>query len=132
MSERAKAKKREETRIQNGIRTTIGAEPDFELFRCNNGVATYGKARVVYGLGTGAPDLVGMLTVFGVAVWVAFEVKVPGEDATDEQRAVHATWRRFGALVFVVHSVEEAVAMLEYARGTARAIIREAVVGGAS
>lgn len=135
----SKAKKREESIVQAGIRRAIGAEKDFDLFRNNVGEALFGKARVAYGLGTGTPDLVGMLSVWGVAIWVAFEVKAPGEEPSLEQRRVHAAWRARGVFVFVVHSVDEAVAMLEYARGAALAILRESAardlasaLGGAS
>lgn len=119
-------RKREETRISALIRLDIGAEPDFQLLRNNNGMATYGKAKVAYGLGTSSPDFVGQLFVMpDVSAWVCFEVKVPGEDATDEQKDCHKLWRSFGAIVFVVHSAEEARAALEYARGTVRARLNE-------
>jgi hypothetical protein len=100
---------------------------------------------VPYGLGVGSPDLVGLLrvelrhrnegdpvvvrsidgvddAVFALtrpvspAIWLCLEVKVPGEEADDHQAKVHDIWRRFGAVVEVVHSVAEARAALERAR----------------
>ncbi len=122
----ADQRKREETRISALIKLEVGSEPDFQLMRNNNGLAEYGKAKVVYGLGSGSPDFVGILRITDdLGAWVCLEVKVPGEDATDEQKACHALWRTFGAIVVVVHSAEEARAALEYARGTIKARLNE-------
>ena len=135
-----------EKQIQRDIEADLGAEPDLLLLRNSVGQARYvneedGKEFFVpYGLGTGSPDLVSMLrvdlvkrgTVPGtterpsrgslargrgsVGVWFCLEVKCPGEDATPEQEKVHAIWRRFGAIVEVVHSVVEARDALNRAR----------------
>jgi hypothetical protein len=79
-------------------------------------VTTDGKEfHVPYGLGDGSPDLVGMLAPRGT--WLCLEVKVPGEDPDPHQAKVHEIWRRFGALVFTVHDVQEARAALATARG---------------
>ncbi len=124
-----------ESEIQRQIEAALGSEPDFLLLRNTVGAAKHyaddGTFRMQkFGLGVGSPDLVGILKVrfrsddpldhprtFGV--WVAMEVKVPGEDATDEQTKVHHIWRQFGALVYTVHSVEEARAALDDARRAA-------------
>lgn len=115
-----------EKEIQRAVELAIGAEHDLLLMRNSVGLAPYfdaktGKTwRVPYGLGVGSPDLVGILLVGRLGVWLALEVKVPGEDATDEQAKVHAIWRRFGAYVAVVHSVAEARFALTAARALAR------------
>lgn len=120
-----------EKKIQRDIEADMGAEPDLLLLKNSVGLATYfndqGKEfKVPYGLGVGSPDLVAMLRISvahesigvgAIAAWLCLEVKCPGEEATDEQKKVHAIWRRFGALVFVVHSVKEARAALAIARG---------------
>lgn len=131
-----------EKQIQRNIEADLGAEPDLLLLRNSVGKATFTdeekgeQFHVPYGLGVGSPDLVGILrlTIKGrvcvsggkivghtkdhlaLGVWFCLEVKAGDEDATDEQKKVHAIWRRFGALVFVVHSVAEARAALEEAR----------------
>jgi hypothetical protein len=110
-----------EAEVQRQIEAAIGAEPDLLLFKNSVGKARYvtktdGKEfHVPYGLGEGSPDLVGVLAPRGV--WLCLEVKVPGEDAEPHQAKVHDVWRRFGALVFVVHSADEARTALTTARG---------------
>lgn len=121
-----------ERQIQAEIERAIGAEPDFLLLRNSVGRARYvtddGREYFVpYGLGVSSPDLVGILRVRvtayqgayfprTVGIWLCLEVKAEGEDATDEQKKCHAIWRRFGAIVDVVHSVSGARAALERAR----------------
>lgn len=120
-----------EAEIQRRILAELGAESDYLVIKNSVGVARHyddkGKSwSVPYGLGVGSPDIVGMLrfdvVLDGItrtqrlAIWVCMEVKVPGEDATDEQARIHEVWRSFGALVDVVHSVDEARSALEGAR----------------
>ena len=116
MSKRPKLEKT----IQAEIEAAIGAEPDFLLLRNAVGKATFyndeGKAyHSAFGLGTGSPDLVGILGPHGR--WLCLEVKVPGEEAEPHQEVCHQQWRVFGALVYVVHSVDEARSALTAARG---------------
>jgi dihydropteroate synthase len=108
-----------EALIQREIELALGAEPDCVLLRNSVGVARNvddeGRERfIAYGLGPGSPDLILILAPRGRLV--GLEVKRPGEDATPEQRHVHAIWRRFGADVVVVHDVEEARAAVDDAR----------------
>ena len=115
-----------ESEVQRRILAEIGAEPDFCVFRNHVGVAKFyddeGKMRVQhFGLLRGSPDLVGMLRVGHIAAWVALEIKCPGEDAEPHQAVVHDQWRAFGALVYVVHSPDEARAALDDARRQVRA-----------
>jgi hypothetical protein len=105
--------------IQADIEAAIGAEPDLLLLRNSVGKATYytdkGSAyHVPYGLGNGSPDLVGILAPHGR--WLCFEVKAQEGHLNVDQAKCHAVWRRFGALIYVVRSVEEARAALEDAR----------------
>jgi hypothetical protein len=110
-----------ENSIQRDVELAIGAEPDLLILRNNVGQAkhineTTGDIyRMPYGLGVGSPDLVGILGPRGR--WFCLELKQPGELPTAKQRACHAAWRRFGAFVATVTSVEEARAALEQARG---------------
>ena len=109
-----------ERKIQADIEAAIGAEPDLLLLRNSVGEAQYvkddGKVWYVpYGLGIGSPDLVGILG----GRWFCLEVKVPGDEPDDHQLRCHAVWRRFGAFVEVVTSVDEAKAALARARKAA-------------
>ncbi len=112
-----------ESSIQASIELELGAEPDLLLLRNNVGVSIHfredgSEYRIPYGLGKGSPDLVGLLFRAGSALWFCLEVKAPGEDATDEQKKCHTIWRRFGAFISVVESVEQARAALHRARTT--------------
>jgi hypothetical protein len=62
------------------------------------------RHRIVYGLGKGSPDLVGI--VDGRAF--ALELKAPDGALADHQAAWHVAARRRGAFVAVVRSAEEA------------------------
>lgn len=114
----------EETALIRKIRRHYGAESDLFLERNNVGVARElneksGDVRHVrYGLGRGSPDLVGMLMVdeLGLAVWVAWEIKIEGEKPKGHQEDRHAMWRRNGALVFVADSLDEFGRTLREAR----------------
>lgn len=114
-----------EKQRQREIEAAIGAEPDLLLMKNSVGVAKYfddnGKQFIVpYGLGTGSPDLVGILRVtvgdLVVGVWFCLEVKADEGDLSPEQRRCHEIWRRFGAIVEVVRSADEASAALARAR----------------
>lgn len=129
-----------EKKIQRAIEADLGAEPDLLLLKNSVGQAEYfndaGEQYFVpYGLGVGSPDLVGLLRVEvlrpsrkgdtilqtalirTVGIWFCLEVK-PSEVAEpdEHQKKCHAIWRRFGAFIDTVHSVEEARAALERAR----------------
>lgn len=74
-----------------------------------------------YGLGTGSPDTVGIITLGGgssavprlshwapIAFAFAIEFKMPGKDLTKAQRAWHSVARKRGMFVGCAHSEEEA------------------------
>lgn len=116
-----------ETEIQRRIQVELGSEPDLLLLRNSVGEAKHidedtGKVWTVpYGLGTGSPDLVGLLrieTINGeeLASWFCLEVKCPGEKPNDAQKKSHEVWRRFGAFIAVVTSPIEAREALRRAR----------------
>lgn len=76
---------------------------------------TTGKQyHVPYGLGEGSADLVGVLEPWGH--FVGMEVKDPNGVVEPHQEHNHDVWRRFGVSVFVVYSVEDAVAAVHQLR----------------
>lgn len=111
-----------EKKIQRDIEIALGAEPGLLLLRNSVGRAKHvsddGKVwHVPYGLQNGSPDLVGLLeTEGGLAAWFCLEVKAPEGVVEPAQEECHALWRKFGALVFVVRSVDDARKALKYAR----------------
>jgi hypothetical protein len=114
-----------EKKIQADIEAAIGSEPGHaKYFDPKTGHDWH----VPYGLTPGSPDLVSMLLIpelpFALSVWFCLEVKADSGELTDEQETCHAIWRRFGALISVVRSVEEARAALEIARLKVREAMR--------
>ena len=115
-----------EGKIQSDVMRALGALPDLRIFRNTVGTAatfnsTTGKTQyVTYGLGTGSPDLVGMLTVsvFGhpFARWFCLEIKRPGASPRPEQVQWAKAARLFGCFATHVTSVDEALAAVERAR----------------
>jgi hypothetical protein len=105
-----------ETALQNAIRLaisrTFGAQ--VVLFRNQTGrYQTDAGAWVTYGVGgPGAADLLGWATVDGRALFVAIEVKVPGQ----KPRASQAHWlsvvQAAGGIAGCATSVDEALAIL--------------------
>ena len=105
-----------ETRLQNLIRLKISEEiPNCCMFR--NSVGTFRTADGTFvqaGLPPGSSDLIGILCRDGVGVFVALEVKCPGEKARPDQVAFLKRIRDLGGISGVVTSVEEALGMLRY------------------
>jgi hypothetical protein len=90
---------------------------DLVLWRNTVGHATEydagGRARhITYGLGPGSPDVVGVLTVEGLAVWVAIECKAPRGRVAPEQAQWLAAAERRGIACGVARSAEEAAEII--------------------
>lgn len=72
----------------------------------------YGKKRMIIGAPSGTPDLIGVIGpkfrkgVF-TGKFIGLEIKKPGNKPTDLQNRVMGELRDHGAIVLVVHSVEE-------------------------
>lgn len=105
-----------ESQIMTDIRLAL-SKGDVRLFRNNVGVLRDVKGNYVqYGLAVGSADLIGWRTVritrdmvgMSIAQFVALEVKRPGGHVSPQQRAWLAIAQSAGALVGIVHSVEEA------------------------
>jgi hypothetical protein len=133
--------------LQRRIRRTLGSRQDTRIFRNNVGMAWTGNARRVTspetirvypgdvvirrarpfhgGLATGSADLIGWRAVTvtpemvgaTVGAFVSLEVKTPDGSLTKDQRAWQAMTERHGCITGVPRSVEDAVAIIEHARG---------------
>lgn len=109
------------TALVRSILAAIGAEPDVLVSMNESGRARYmgrdgSEWFVPYGYPTaeGGPDLLILLAPRGRLV--GLEVKTGSGVTTSAQRAAHEAMRRFGALVYVVRSVDDARRALEDAR----------------
>lgn len=102
-----------ETAIMREIHTAVVQTGRALLWRNNTGLATYGSAKVAYGLGLGGADLVGV--VKGTGRFLALEVKTPEGRLSAEQKAWRRAVEASGAYYACVRSVDEALEALERA-----------------
>lgn len=108
-----------ETSLMRSIRLVLNLQRGVRVVRNNTGEGELVRGGyVLFGLGQGGADLVGILAPQGRAL--AFEVKVPGARTAPQRREQQERWReafrRFGGFACVVISVEEALAALARAR----------------
>lgn len=106
--------KETEKALMGRIRKALASLPGVIVWRNNVGVDTAKGVR--YGLGVGSADLIGIVTVNGVGVFAAWEVKRPRAVPTAEQRRFLDVVRQNGGISGVVTSVAQAVAMVDGAR----------------
>jgi hypothetical protein len=106
--------RRTESSNQAKIMVALGCEHDFRVFRNNVGIATFGAAKVRYGLLPGSSDLIGILAPMGRLV--SLEVKQEGKKPTPEQVAWLKMIRKMGGFAAVVTDVVDARDALERAR----------------
>lgn len=132
------ARKKRETEISRAMLVALNRIPGVRVSRNNNGKSpvpcTACKHKlcrgcsmrlafpIVFGLGDGSPDLVGIITIGGHksalrqyvkhrprAYAFGVEVKQPGKTAERDQRAWHAVARARGMDVITATNTEEAV-----------------------
>lgn len=123
-----------ETGLQGSIVDALTHERDLVLWRNANGVYRGYGGRVRAGLPKGSADLVGVLSItvdvhnflghpghgpvrFGI--FVALEIKRPGEVPEEHQVAWLADVRARGGFAAIVHSIDEARAAIAAARAGA-------------
>ena len=103
-----------ETRLQNSIRLAISEKvPGCVLFR--NSVGSFKTADgtwVTAGLPTGSSDLIGIIKKDGKGIFVAIEVKLPGQKPRPDQFAFLNRIRDLGGIAGYVTSVDEALELL--------------------
>ncbi len=100
----------------------LHAPPNTRLFRNNVGLGWVGKPEfregililrqfrpLHAGLCVGSADLVGWTVVNGVAVFTGIEMKIPGKQATKEQRAFLDTLNRMGGIGILATSASDAI-----------------------
>ena len=91
----------------------LGDNGKIRLSRNNTGATkTKSGGFVVYGLGKGGADIVGVVYGYPVAI----EVKKPGEKQRPEQRAWQEDWERAGGVYVVMTSQEQALELLSMVR----------------
>lgn len=112
-----------EALVSEEIKRALGSLPDLLLLRNTVGMhhmpdeAKNQVRNVRHGLGNGSPDFVCILRdPRGIGVWLCLEVKAPGKESTPDQEKCKRIWSRFGALVYTVHSADEALKALNDAR----------------
>jgi hypothetical protein len=89
----------------------LGKLPHVVLWRNNTGTfRTESGGMMRTGLCVGSADLIGILAPMGR--FLALEVKRPGEKPTKEQELFLELVRKSGGVAAVVHSVEEALAVV--------------------
>jgi hypothetical protein len=120
--------------LTNAIREALGWDRSVLLFRSNTGALRVGQDKasgkrgrlVRFGLKKGASDLIGIVKVFVsqehpfgryVGRFIALEVKTPGHEPTELQADFLAQVREMGGYAACVHSVDEALAAVERAKG---------------
>lgn len=92
--------------IQNEIRLAA-SEYGCVLFRNNVGVLRDREGSYIrYGLAVGSSDLIGFVSIVGVAVFVAVECKAPGKRPTKKQAAFMAAVNAAGGIALSCDSVE--------------------------
>jgi hypothetical protein len=102
-----------ETIIQREILLRLSAIPGVRLFRNQVGAAHLQDGRwLSAGLGVGSADLVGWITVDARAVFLAVEVKRPGEKPTQHQKNWLATLSKMGGIAICATSADEAAEAL--------------------
>jgi hypothetical protein len=112
----------ETAELTKPIEAALNAIPGVWAARNNSGQlpAVVGGGRigmVRYGLGIGSPDIIGTIHQDGVAVAFGLEVKWPDKQPKPQQVAWAEAQRRKGWIVEIVHSVPEALAVVERMRG---------------
>lgn len=103
-----------ETPIQRSIRLALGAVDGCAFWRNNVGQASFGTARVRYGLCVGSADLIGVVvTDYGVGRFCALETKSENGRLSTEQKMFLQLVRELGGFAAVVRSVDDAIEAVE-------------------
>lgn len=116
-----------EAEIQRQIRLAAGrAVPGCILWRNSTGLATHaagtaGERTVRYGLTKGGADLIGVLTVGGVGIFLAVEVKTRVGRLSADQELFGRLVTNAGGVFIVARSVDDFVAQATAARATIQA-----------
>lgn len=106
------------TALLRRILLDLGGEPGLLLWEHKTGRyrAPYSERWIDVGL-PGSPDIIGFIAgSAGPARFIGLEVKTGDATLSPQQRAFHAAAIQRGALIFTVHSVEEARLAITKAR----------------
>lgn len=103
-----------ESQIQSAIRLRLGGRPDVRLFRNHVGMVRDESGRThTFGLMRGSADLIGWVTISGVAVFLSVEVKSATGKTRPEQTAWAAAVNKMGGIAFIARSPEDAEQQLD-------------------
>lgn len=109
-----------ETTISAAIRSHVNRLPWAKLWRNNNGSLEDRNGRwVTYGLGTGSPDLIGVVVNLqtGIGTFVGIEVKKGARDLEHDQKEWRTMLTDLRAVHGVANCVNDAIAAVAMARG---------------
>lgn len=98
-----------ETELMNAIRATLNRMPGVRFFRNNVGLARTEHGAIVYGLGRGSGDLIGLVN----GRFVSLEVKTPQGRVQDDQLLWANAIKELGGYAAIVRSVKQAVDFVE-------------------
>lgn len=102
-----------EAALTSAILAACNRLPRCWFFRNNVGSFRRRGRVITYGLGTGSPDIVGMIEGDFQALWVGIEVKLPGKVQQEEQTEWEERCAEIGGVYILATSVKEAVSQLK-------------------
>lgn len=109
----AKVKKYNETDLVHEIINYLNESGRVLAFRNNTGAIKKGPRFIRYGLGTGSPDIVGILED---GAFLALEIKLPGKGKKSEPSEEQAAWltqaHDHGAVAFCATSLKQVMDIL--------------------
>lgn len=113
----------EHRELKNRIRLALGEDPNVACFNNEQGVATYGKRTVKYGVAKGGADLICLVAPHGT--WLELEVKTGNARQTKEQQAHEKLVHRLGGYYRVARSTEDARAAVAQVRSDVARLYRQ-------
>ncbi len=115
-----------EAQVRHSIVEYLGARPDVRIFSNARGNGWLGDAkeagegvyiahprRMTFGLFDGASDLIGWITIKGMAVFFSLEVKSPTGKPSEAQLNWIRVVKEMGGIAGVVRSVEDVVVLID-------------------
>jgi len=109
-----------ETPLLNEILVTVSRLPGVRAWRANAGTAWVrvggGNMRPIQVNVPGCPDIIGWMTVNGLAVFLGIEVKTAGVAMRETQESFQKALTSYGGIYIIARSVDDAVNGIAEAR----------------